>query len=128
MLVEYGLGSGHLRFYLAPKVSYRSRNCILVLVAVRANVGFLHRLAMKSKRVRWRLRGIEVMLKTKPHDDQEDLAEETTSIASLTGVYKMFTIIYIFSGRDFGIVIISKPDSTSSPSILRSIGVRTTFS
>lgn len=45
LLVEYGLGSGHLRFYLAPKVQQpRTRQCLQTIL-----IRFYNRSVMRSK-------------------------------------------------------------------------------
>jgi hypothetical protein len=104
LLVEYGLGSGHLRFYLAPKVSYCAlssnvdfRTCV--------NVGFQHSSATTSKRNIQNFEMAWAMLKMKLYDNGENLTEEMFfhCIPIRIGDYKMFTIIYTFSGRVFDI-------------------------
>lgn len=99
LLVEYGLGSGHLRFYLAPKVSARSDYSLISLVSIHANLWPPRSSVTTSKRTICGVEGTEAMLKMMPNDNGENPTEEMFPHCIPNGDYKMFTIIYIFSGR-----------------------------
>jgi DNA polymerase III sliding clamp (beta) subunit (PCNA family) len=68
LLVEYGLGSGHLRFYLAPKVNFVFQ---CVIFGNRANVGCQHRSVTKSKQTIRGLWGDMGYAKMKLYDNGE---------------------------------------------------------
>lgn len=92
LLVEYGLGSGHLRFYLAPKVSFIFQ-CLVI--GNRANAGCQHRSVTKSKqtiRGSWRNIGYAKM---KLYDNGENGERIVLSLHPRQwGDTKTFTIIH----------------------------------
>ena len=110
LLVEYGLGSGHLRFYLAPKVNHYSLCPTVYFIRIHANLGSQHSLVMTSKLIIQGFGGPWAMLKMKPYDNGENLTEEMFfhCIPIRIGGYKMFTIIYTLSGRVLDIANFSK--------------------
>lgn len=75
LLVEYGLGSGHLRFYLAPKVSDSSM-CSISLVSFHANRRSFRSSVTTSKQTICGVEGTEAMLKMMPNDNGEIPREE----------------------------------------------------
>jgi hypothetical protein len=110
LLVEYGLGSGHLRFYLAPKASHCSLCSKIEFLGTYANLRSQNSSVTMSKRIIQRFEEIWAMLTMKLYDNGENLTEKRCfhCIHIRIRGYKMFTIIYIFSGRVFDIANFSR--------------------